>query len=509
MRDNAFDKGVQEKMEEFRLSPSAPVWPEVERRIRERKKRRILIFWFCLAGLLITGAGAWWMLHEKTVNPSLPVANNHNISVQPKSDTSDIANNNPLLADSLTKNKNNSTTTTTTTLSANEITEKAPVAGASDAITRKNNVSHYNHQQGSPVNAAPFRKRNTGSVDNGHEKRYVTTGNGKKSKRTVLANKQSAPVDTKPEPPANTVIAGNEQRAVSQDFTTDPKTTVQAAAIPAPVAVQGRTADKADTGVVTKTDEVKPATTAIQSKKKQHKWQTGFVLAFGEAKLTESRFSLFSEKRFDALQSGVSTGSGNFNNQSFADSLPLKGPAFHAGVFAKRKMGKKTAFSIGANLAYYSGKQRVGAFVDSVRQLSNYFSSRTAGGFYRSGSSDWYTNRYYYLQVPLLLHWQINKGTKLPPMEWENGFVPSLLTGSRALVYDPASTIFFSDKTVYNRFSLVYQTGFTATFASRTRHPLTAGFYYNYHFSKLQGVNPPDFNHQSSYGIQFRWLLRK
>ena len=60
MQDNAFDKGVQDKMGEFRLTPSAPVWPEVERRIRERRKRRILIFWFCMAGLLLTGAGAWW-----------------------------------------------------------------------------------------------------------------------------------------------------------------------------------------------------------------------------------------------------------------------------------------------------------------------------------------------------------------------------------------------------------------------------------------------------------------
>ena len=64
MRDNEFEKGVQEKMGEFRLPPSAPVWVEVERRIRERKRRRILIFWFCLAGLLTAGLGSWWIFQN-------------------------------------------------------------------------------------------------------------------------------------------------------------------------------------------------------------------------------------------------------------------------------------------------------------------------------------------------------------------------------------------------------------------------------------------------------------
>ena len=255
-------------------------------------------------------------------------------------------------------------------------------------------------------------------------------------------------------------------------------------------------------------------TAAAKPRLKKGKWQTGLLFAFGESKLTEGGLNVFLNKsmNFDQLQSGSTsgnTGSSTYNNQSFADSISLKGPAFHAGIFAKHKSGKKTAFSAGLNFAYYSGKQRVGALVDSVRQISSPFNTSTGDGFYRSGSSARYTNRYYYIQLPLLLHWQINKGVKGPPMEWENGIVPSFMVGNRALVYDQAGQIFFRDKSVYNKFSLVYQTGFTATFASRTKHPLTAGLYYNYHFSRLQKINPPDFNHLSSYGIQFRWLLKK
>lgn len=504
MQDNAFDKGVQDKMGEFRLTPSAPVWPEVERRIRERRKRRILIFWFCLAGLLLTGAGAWWLLSEKAINHSLPVADNHNISVQLKPDTAAVAR---ITSNQLSDSPRKIDPNTTNTTPAENATTLA--GGPKDPSNGKNNFINKSHQQVKTVNPAPLKKRNLLPVNPGQEKPQVTAGNGKKSKRAIAMNKKTTIANREPEAPVYTVSTEKEKRADARELTTDTKTTVPPAAIPATETVQVITQKKVDTASLAKTDEAKPAPPVAKSKKGQHKWQTGFVLAFGEAKLTEARFSLFSEKSFDALQSGVSTGNGNFSSQSFADSLPLKGPAFHAGVFAKRKLGKKTAFSAGLNVAFYSGKQRVGVFVDSVRQLTTFFNTRTAGGFYRSGSSNWFTNRYYYLQLPLLFHWQLNKGNKLPPLEWENGLVPSWLSGSRALVYDPASAIFFQDKTVYNRFSLVYQTGLTATVARRSRHPLTAGLYYNYHFSKLQGINPPDFNHQSSYGIQFRWLLNK
>lgn len=503
MRDNAFDKGVQDKMEEFRLTPSAPVWPEVERRIRERKKRRILIFWFCLAGLLLAGTGAWWMLNEKSVASSIPVAENNRGIVKPEIEKTEATINKTSLSDSPVK----AGTDITPPGDQSTIPVDAESSSTTTSSTDFSNTRRKTQQV--IVQPATVKKSAALSAADDKEKLQVTAMNGKKAKRGTPVQKKPIVMITKPEPNALEPVSGTDNVTVTTVGDDEPQTTVSVVAVPVVRKVNDQPVQNADSSLTAKPDEVKAAAALTKTKKGPRKWQTGLIIAFGEAKLTESRFSLFSMKSFDALQSGVSTGNGNFSSSSFADSLPLKGPAFHAGVYAKRKTGKKTAFSAGLNIAFYSGKQRVGAFVDSVRQVSSSFNTRTTGGFYRSGSSDWYTNKYYYLQVPLLLHWQLNKGTKLPPFEWENGFVPSILLGSRALVYDQGSSIFFRDRSVYNRFSLVYQTGFTATFASRTRHPLTAGLYYNYHFSKLQGVNPPDFNHQSSYGIQFRWIFRK
>ena len=55
-----FEKEVQHKMEELKLTPSAPVWEKIELEIRPEKKRRRAILWFLLAGLFLSGS-AWWL----------------------------------------------------------------------------------------------------------------------------------------------------------------------------------------------------------------------------------------------------------------------------------------------------------------------------------------------------------------------------------------------------------------------------------------------------------------
>ena len=505
MRDNEFEKGVQEKMGEFRLPPSAPVWVEVERRIRERKRRRILIFWFCLAGLLTAGLGSWWIFQ----NGNQPVMVRTTAGVK-QSDTT-IPGREKIEPNSVVSapEKNNTGTT-------------KPQSENTEAQTNLNAEVTLKSSREIEKRSAPLpEKKQTGRLEvkptiTGKQiATQFSTGSGKKSaapKKEVKGKSVDAQKIMNPDLAKN----NEEARAKGEVPSVPVIATVTTKAVDSPVIVQSTSvvALPADTFQQAKTGQAQVVTAAAKSRIKKGKWQTGLLFAFGESKLTEGGLNVFLNKsmNFDQLQSGSTsgnTGSSTYNNQSFADSISLKGPAFHAGIFAKHKSGKKTAFSAGLNFAYYSGKQRVGALVDSVRQISSPFNTRTGDGFYRSGSSARYTNRYYFIQLPLLLHWQINKGVKGPPMEWENGIVPSFMVGNRALVYDRAGQIFFRDKSVYNKLSLVYQTGFTATFASRTRHPLTAGLFYNYHFSRLQKTNPPDFNHLGSFGIQFRWLLKK
>ena len=55
MAENKFEKSVQQEMQGFKIKPSEEIWPKVEKRIREKKKRRIFIILFFLFGLGLLG----------------------------------------------------------------------------------------------------------------------------------------------------------------------------------------------------------------------------------------------------------------------------------------------------------------------------------------------------------------------------------------------------------------------------------------------------------------------
>ncbi|TCZ70143.1 hypothetical protein [Flaviaesturariibacter aridisoli] len=96
MHANKFERDVQGKLDGMRMTPSAPVWAEVEARIRrERKKRRVFFFWLLAPLLLLGGGAAWCLLRPQQGSVALPSAN-----VQPGNQKSnrDTTNNEPGLS---------------------------------------------------------------------------------------------------------------------------------------------------------------------------------------------------------------------------------------------------------------------------------------------------------------------------------------------------------------------------------------------------------------------------
>jgi len=53
MPANEFEKQVQEKMDDFRLNPSASVWKNVEDELREKRKKRIIFFFILPTAFLL------------------------------------------------------------------------------------------------------------------------------------------------------------------------------------------------------------------------------------------------------------------------------------------------------------------------------------------------------------------------------------------------------------------------------------------------------------------------
>ncbi|GAB4091258.1 hypothetical protein [Flaviaesturariibacter terrae] len=74
MHDNKFEREVQGKMNALRMEPPAPVWAAVEARIgKERRKRRLLVFWLLLPLGLLLGSAGWWLLRDVSGNSSYAV----------------------------------------------------------------------------------------------------------------------------------------------------------------------------------------------------------------------------------------------------------------------------------------------------------------------------------------------------------------------------------------------------------------------------------------------------
>ena len=64
MRENEFEKRVQQQMEEFKLRPSDAVWEKVEEELRKKKKRRVVFFIFLLAGFSLLGYTGYFVFNN-------------------------------------------------------------------------------------------------------------------------------------------------------------------------------------------------------------------------------------------------------------------------------------------------------------------------------------------------------------------------------------------------------------------------------------------------------------
>ncbi|HZE83483.1 MAG TPA: hypothetical protein VE035_04200, partial [Puia sp.] len=130
--------------------------------------------------------------------------------------------------------------------------------------------------------------------------------------------------------------------------------------------------------------------------------------------------------------------------------------SFWAGIFAQRPILKRISLSVGLNLHYYSaiistGKQVINPPIASPVTSSLFYGSTGSPvtslsyPYYPSGTGSRFTNRYYFLELPLALQWQLNRSRKLP-IFWEAGLSVSRLMGADALYYDGKMGVYYKNK---------------------------------------------------------------
>ncbi len=489
MPENDFEKQVQQKMDELQLRPSAEVWEEVEKRIRKEKKRRWLMLWFFIAGALLLGGAGWWLTNGNKKESADNISVVQTTTIEKNDDTAGSTKNEMVIDKKIENTINSKSEINEYSQPTKKITatETKSIGGKREPAGKKAQKLIWTEKRTENfVSTMPKKK--------GIEKeKKILPDISKDDQQFVLKDNKN--VDS-----LNKIVSADISTTIQDSFVGDKNViakndpiSIEQQIIPEvkdnPIAKQTETVSKKDTG-----------------KANKNKWEIGITAMAGASNKSEGISFFGMQKSLDAFSLNSNPGTGQ--TAITPPARPGNGFAWQTGVYAKRKLSARTGLSIGLNFSSYSATQFTGAFIDSVRTYNNNLYSFSARNFYRSGAASVYKNHYYYLELPVSFHWQINKGAKLP-LVFHNGLSAGFFTGSDALVYNSNSNVFYKDNKSFNKIQVSYQSGLYAKLFNRSRNPLTAGILFNYHFSKLQKVNINGGNHLTSFEVQLGWILKK
>jgi hypothetical protein len=434
MYDPKFEKDVQRKMEELEFSPSEAVWMNVEREIgRGKKRRRVPFFWLFLApALLLSGAGIGYFAFRPT-SPAVSAK----ISADPLKGAGG-------------------------THPADEAAGATiPAAGTSVAKSVPKSVAKSVPKEVIP----PAARRQDGGQQGGYQKVGRQRGDqghdgGQPGQRLLGSRERTDGGQTEENSTNNNIsdrsLADGSRVDGSRDVTASVARVYGAYTpglaglfLPAPKITAARL----------KTAGLK---TAGPIPSPQRPWEAAFTGGIGIStfqqpflKSSGGRFSAApaNGSQFSAIPSFAAPGAAAYKDY-VSDIRPDL--SFSAGILARKPLSRRWAVTVGLNLQYYSARLHIGQRVSGYtpQAASLIYSAATAPiqtyPYYSTGNEQVFTNRYYFLEIPASVQWQINH-SKVMPIFWEGGASLSYLMSSDALYYNPNSGVYFKDGGVLNR----------------------------------------------------------
>ena len=507
---NEFEKKVQDQMAGFSINPSEEVWLHVEKNIRQQKrKKRLIMFWWTAAIIFIAGGGlTWFVMNRDEVRPTafnkIMVENNRNLPIE-KHSTSEKAKEIP----ATTQQNNGATIRAKNALNSNN---KLPVKEQQIYIERgKGTPSFKVHQQSnlSQIKRPDISSNSTVSSNNKSE------GNEKFERENIAGRQPAKPLKTgSPSLKGKPVdVSQNESQTINNDVAK--KQTIvnrknRVAEIPNPLievvpSTQNIQTLPADTSIIRSADTIAATilthenldakndsiTVVSVIKKKDRtkitgsKWKVGFYASAGIAD-NVSRVPLGNNKMLnDAAYTTPANSTGNSAAVPVVQLEYSKGFAGYLGAFASRPLSQKFGILAGLNFQYYSTKTNTGSKVNTQRivydtltgsssLVKEYFVpiDRTQANFSQATST--FTNRYYFLQMPMELTWLFNK-SKPQGFMFSVGLTPGILLGSTALYYNRLDRIAYVDKQQFKKFQLSAQAGFSIGIINSKKYWLQAG----------------------------------
>jgi len=465
---DSFEKGVQKKMEELNLTPSAPVWEKIELEIRPEKKRRRAIFWLFF-GLLLLGGGFFtyelWQPAKQTTNPA----------AIPKS----------------------STNTTTTQLTATPEENKSTLTAKQNKEKISETVDAPSDQNPPPTNkeqvALTAQKRKASKKE--------ITGDGITVSKYQLSRKNQSVVKQQPSVKATTTDKKTDRNEAVKISGEIGLVKDNPSAVADTVAVVPNTSLKDSVAQPQETKQPEPISTDTAAKKKiaaNNKWKKKINIAVGKSGY--GSFFILNGYAMNDANASPSPATGVGNGIIGKPSEVKKGLAYSAGFALARKLNEHIEVSFGLQYTHYSTTINVGSNrrTDTIFQSS--MGSYAANRYYtNTNANNKYVNRFHALEVPVTVSYK-------PVLKWpvlvSVGASYGRLLSTNALTYSSNSNLYYQDKENYVRQMLPLFSSIEAELFGKKKTSFRIGPFLQYNLLKIKKENRGNAEHLVFAGIK-------
>jgi Outer membrane protein beta-barrel domain len=429
MHDPNFEKTVQQKMEELQFHPAESVWVNIEKAVAGQRRRRALpYFWrFALPVLLAAAVTGGYYFSTRRIDGAAAGVN----TAAAKANTT-AAGANAAAARANTASPES----------------KASVAAPSETAASISRASASADSRRGALTASLRRP------DHGSHRGSIKTDfyQAKTTSATMAGIKGDEPD-----------VQGNANHETRETILTviEPHGRRKASFYDLKLADQ-----RQSNAVRAAQLNNKRAATAIAGlEKKVRPWEAGFVAGGGISRLNR----LNSAQAAAALSyTAASFYRINGSSQGNAYISDVRSDAaFSGGVYLQKAITDRWTFNTGMTLHYYSSGITIGQQVNTYVQASASFLNPSAlttvpsAAVYSAGNRQSFTNRYYFLELPLNMQWQVNK-SHLLPLFLEGGFSLARLMSANALLYDSETGVYSKQGNQINKTQLYVSTALMA-----------------------------------------------
>ncbi|MBE7172766.1 MAG: outer membrane beta-barrel protein [Williamsia sp.] len=479
MHDHDFEKQVHQKMEELQLSPSYTVWERVEEKLHKKKRRRI-VFWvpFLLAGLLI--GGYYWM--QDGINTKQA----ETFSTNPVSSPAHSAEKAPVTTETNVGTPNPKPSLVATSLQ--------PAARIPARIKEQKQVA----SAATLPHAAPLSPELGETNKAGKNK-----GDRAQENQPAIVAVKTPVEEKKSEEKKSAATSGTAEEETGKVVTgavilKDPSAATVSTILPLREPAQGISAS-------VPAGELAARTIRLTTKSRFH-W--GINLELMKTSVNKGSLGkLFSQSLAAADQfSTPGTIPGNVGSTVPGPSAIQAATGFSAGFFLNRELTSRLTLSTGLNYALFANSVMIGS---SRSSSSQFFNSTGIERYYLAGTSitgSKYTNKYHFIELPVLLQVQLNRG-KLPVI-WEGGLSLSRLLASNALHYNSSVGGYYKDNSLITHTQVGVLTGLQIKAFANARFPVLVGPQIQIGLSNLSAGTTSERNHLAQYGLQISTVIK-